>query len=422
MYRANVAVVIAAVFLTPPAALAWTEATKPAPPNILLLLADDLGYSDLGCYGGEIKTPNLDALAAHGLRLTQFYNCSRCCPSRASLLTGLYPHQAGIGAMTADEGLPGYRGSLQPQCVTIAQVLKTAGYRTAMAGKWHVGDHQPPTERGFDEFYGFARGYAVDSWEPRMMTRLPADRPQPRYEPGKYFATDALTDSALDFLKTFRRPRADARQSPWFLYVAYQTPHFPLQSRTDDMKGYSGVYAQGWDEIRRQRLARQKQIGLLSENEPLTPRSMIPDREVARRLGSLTQDGKNPPWDSLPADRRIDLAQRMAVYAGMVAGMDRNIGRILADLREHHEVENTLIILLSDNGACAEWEPFGFDLRPVAAPKPGTGINLGTPGAERPPPRRRRGSHGRPRKPFQLRFRLGERLQHALAPVQALRS
>ena len=381
MCQAHVAVVVAAVFLMPLAALAETETKKPAPPNILLILADDLGYSDLGCYGGEIKTPNLDALAAHGLRLTQFYNCSRCCPSRASLLTGLYPHQAGIGAMTADEGLPGYRGSLQPHCVTIAQVLKTAGYRTAMAGKWHVGDNQPPTVRGFDDFYGFVRGYAVDSWEPRMMTRLPADKPQPRYEPTRYFATDALTDSALDFLKNFRHPRSGSRPSPWFLYVAYQAPHFPLQSRPDDMQGYAEVYARGWDEIRRQRLARQKQIGLLPENERLTPRSMIPDREVARRLGSLTADGANPPWDSLPADRRADLAERMAVYAGMVAGMDRNIGRILADLREHHEIENTLIIFLSDNGACGEWEPFGFDLRPVAAPKPGSGINMGTPGA-----------------------------------------
>ena len=126
-----------------------------AKPNILLILADDVGFSDIGCYGGEIRTPNLDGLAAEGLRLTQFYNCARCCPSRASILTGLYPHQAGIGSMTADEGLPGYHGSLQPHCVTIAQVLKTAGYRTAMAGKWHVGDRQPPTQRGFDDFYGF---------------------------------------------------------------------------------------------------------------------------------------------------------------------------------------------------------------------------------------------------------------------------
>ncbi len=355
-------------------------AAKPDPPaarpNILLILADDLGFSDLGCYGGEIKTANLDALAAAGMRFTQFYNCSRCCPSRASLLTGLYPHQAGVGAMTADEGQPGYRGSLQPRCVTIAQVLKTAGYRTAMAGKWHVGDRQPPTVRGFDDFYGFVRGYAVDSWQPRMMTRLPEDRPRRSYPEGRFFATDAITDHALDFLADARKTKA-----PWFLYVAYQAPHFPLQSRPEDMQGYGDVYAQGWDRIRQQRLARQKSIGLTAADISLTPRSPIPKPDVARRLGSLTADGSNPPWDALPAGRRADLAQRMAVYAGMVTGMDRGIGRLVADLRGHGEMENTLIIFLSDNGACAEWEPFGFDLQPVAQPKPGTGINISTPSA-----------------------------------------
>ncbi len=147
-------------------------------PNILLILADDLGWSDLGCYGGEIRTPNLDALAAGGLRFTQFYNCARCCPSRAALLTGLYPHEAGVGLMTNDQNLPGYRGALQPNCVTIAQVLKSAGYRTAAVGKWHVGDNVLPTSRGFDDFYGFIRGYAIGSWEPRMMTRLPEGCPQ----------------------------------------------------------------------------------------------------------------------------------------------------------------------------------------------------------------------------------------------------
>ena len=345
-------------------------------PNILLILADDLGWSDLGCYGGEIRTPNLDALAAAGLRLTQFYNCARCCPSRASLLTGLYPQQAGIGSMTADEGLPGYRGSLQANCVTIAQVLKSAGYRTAAVGKWHVGDNVLPTSRGFDDFYGFIRGYAIGSWEPRMMIRLPEGRPQRTYKAGEYFATDAITDHALDFL-------AEARQSPqpWFFYVAYQAPHFPLQSKVEDMQGYAELYAQGWDKIREQRLVRQKELGLLPSDTTLTARSPIPLKKAAERHGSLTEDGDNPPWDSLPSDRRADLAQRMSVYAGMVSGMDRNIGRLIADLRAHGELEDTLLFFLSDNGACAEWEPFGFDLKPVANPHPGTGINIGTEGA-----------------------------------------
>jgi arylsulfatase A-like enzyme len=346
------------------------------PPNILLILADDLGYSDLGCYGGEIRTPNLDALATGGLRFTQFYNCTRCCPSRASILTGLYPHQAGVGAMTGDQGQPGYRGSLQPNCVTIAQVLKAAGYRTAMVGKWHVGNNVSPIARGFDNFYGWTRGYAVDSWEPRMLTRLPAGATQRSYPSGEFFATDSLTDHALDFLSAMRSSAA-----PWFLYVAYQAPHFPIQSREGDAQGYAEIYARGWDKIREERLARQKKLGLIPAETMLPPHSAIPLPSVAQRLGSMSADGNNPPWESLPAERRADLTQRMAVYAGMVTGMDRNVGRILADLRANHELENTLIFFLSDNGACAEWEPFGFDLAPVTNPQPGVGINLGTPTA-----------------------------------------
>ncbi len=360
-------------------------AASPTKPNILIILADDLGYSDLGCYGGEIRTPNLDALAADGLRFTQFYNCARCCPARASLLTGLYPHQAGIGLMTSDRGasfpgagdqgeaFPGYRGSLNDSCVTIAQVLKLAGYRTGAFGKWHVGDSVPPTARGFDDFYGFIRGYAVDSWEPRMMIRLPEGRPQRRYAPGEFFATDAITDHALDFLSS-------ARQSgePWMMYVAYQAAHFPVASRPEDMTGYADIYNRGWDKIREQRLARQKELGLLSSGTSLTPRSQIPKPAAAKRIGSLTEDGRNPAWDSLPAERRTDLAQRMSVYAGMVSGMDRNIGRLVADLRASGQLDHTLIFFLSDNGACAEWEPFGFEMAPTPNPQAGTGLNQGT--------------------------------------------
>jgi len=365
----------AAAAVLPADALHAAEAPAKRP-NIMLILADDVGWSDLGCYGGEIRTPAIDALAQAGLRFTQFYNCARSCPSRAALLTGLYPHQAGIGSMTADEGLPGYHGSLRPQCVTIGQVLQAAGYYTAAVGKWHVGDKILPTTRGFDDFYGFVRGYAIDSWEPRMMVRLPEGRPQRSYPPGEFFATDALTDQALDFLAAARH-----KPQPWFFYVAYQAAHFPLASRPQDMAGYADLYARGWDQVRDERLMRQKQLGLVAPETELTPRGRIPMKKVAARLGSLTADGNNPAWDTLPADRRADLAQRMAVYAGMVTGMDRNIGRLVADLREHGELDNTLIFFLSDNGACPEWEPFGFDLKPVANPHPGTGISRGTPDA-----------------------------------------
>lgn len=355
---------------------AWVARGFADRPNIVLILADDLGWSDLGCYGGEIRTPHLDALAAGGLRMTQFYNSARCCPSRASLLTGLHPHQAGVGYMTGDRGeaFPGYRGRLNDRCVTLAQVLKSAGYGTAMSGKWHAGDDVSPVARGFDDFYGFHRGYGVDSFDPRMMARLPEGRPQRTYGEGKFFATDAITDHALDFLKGLR-----GRKAPWFLYVAYQAPHFPVQTQPADAGGYAGMYAAGWDAIREGRLARQVAMGLMPGRIAVTPRSRIPHPEAAARIGSMTEDGRNPAWETLPDDRRADLARRMAAFAGMVTGMDRNIGRIVADLREHGELENTLILFLSDNGACAEWEPFGFDLdRPEPPPAPGVGINMGT--------------------------------------------
>ena len=375
---------LAALLLTPLAVLSADDAPKQKP-NIIVILADDLGWADLGCYGGEIRTPNLDALAAGGLRFTQFYTSTRCCPSRASLLTGLYPHQAGIGLMTSDraakypgagdkgEAFPGYRGALNANCVTIAQVLKPAGYRTAAAGKWHVGDSEPPTKRGFDDFYGFVGGYGVDSWEPRMMKRLPEGSPQRSYAHGEFFASDAITDHALDFLADMRKSGA-----PWLLYVAYQAPHFPVQSKREDMVGYAEIYARGWDNIREQRLAQQKKIGLLPKGTALTPRSKITHPVASKRIGSWTDDGNNPAWDTLSADRRTDLAQRMAVYAGMVTGMDRNIGRLLADLRTSGQLDNTFIIFLSDNGACAEWEPFGFEMQPTPNPVAGTGLNQGT--------------------------------------------
>jgi arylsulfatase A-like enzyme len=345
-------------------------------PNFLVILADDLGYSDLGCYGGEIRTPNLDALAKGGLRFTQTYNSSRCCPSRASLLTGLYPHQAGIGRFVGGGKLPGYQGRLADGCVTLAEVLEPAGYSTYACGKWHVND-PPPTERGFREFYGFVHGYAVDSWDPKMMIRLPEGREPNRTPRDIHFATDAITDHALEFLDTARKT-----DRPWLLYTGYQAPHFPVQAPPALSATYDKIYEKGWDVLRAERLERMKKMGLAPSGLPLSPRGPIDDTNVARKHGSMTDDGMNPAWESLPEDRRADLARRMAVYAAMVEGMDSNIGRIVDSLRSNGELENTLILFLSDNGACAEWEPFGFDLNPADYSKnaPGHGINNYTPG------------------------------------------
>jgi arylsulfatase len=316
-------------------------------PNILLIVADDLGYSDLGCYGSEIHTPNLDKLAADGLRFTQFYNCARCCPSRAGMLTGLYPHQAGVGHMTDDKGQLGYRGHLNDRCVTIPEMLRPAGYRTYIAGKWHVG-WPGPIQRGFDE--GFVMDGGMQSfWNPAGFRRAPADRPKREYAPGKFYSTDAITDYALDFL-------ADARQheKPFFLYLAFNAPHFPLHAPEEEIEKYKDVYRKGWDNTREERFARQQVLGLPSSRWQLTPRSPYED-------SFKHTSGVNPAWDSIPADRQADLARRMAIFAAMVDRMDQNIGRVVADLRKNNQLDSTLIIFLSDNGACAEWDPWGFD-------------------------------------------------------------
>lgn len=337
------------------AAFAQTApASEPKPrPNFFFILADDLGFSDLGCYGSEIATPNIDALAKNGLRFRQFYNGTRCCPSRASFMTGLYPHQAGVGDMTNQTAAPGYRGFPQPNTRTIAEVLKSAGYHTSMVGKWHLsaGPKTPrPTDRGFDEFYGMIGGFNSFFQEDPFYTRLPADRTKRTYAKDSFYSSDAFGDYSLDFLK-------EARQSkkPWFQYLAFNAPHFPLHAKPDDIAKYAETYNIGWDKIREQRHARQLELGLFDKSMPLSPRSPF---DAKARIGRA---GENPAWDSLDADRRADLARRMAIYAGMVTCMDRNIGRVIADLREHGDLDNTVIIFLSDNGACAEWDPFGFD-------------------------------------------------------------
>ena len=341
------------------AAAADPPAAKPGPPgksrpNVLLILADDLGYADLGCYGGEIATPSLDALAANGLRFRQFTNGTRCCPTRASLLTGLYPHQAGVGDMNNDTGQPGYRGFPQPNTLTIAEVLKAAGYHTSMVGKWHLsaGPKTPrPTDRGFDEFYGMVGGFNSCFQEDPYYTRLPAGRKKREYAKDAFYSSDVFGDYALDFLAEARRQR-----KPFFQYLAFNAPHFPLHAKPDDIKRYADTYTAGWDRLRERRLARQVELGLLPKGTPLSPRSPFTTRR------DFLRSGENPAWDSLDAGRRADLARRMAVYAAMVECLDRNVGRVIDDLKKNGELDNTLVLFLSDNGACAEWDPFGFDV------------------------------------------------------------
>ncbi len=317
-------------------------------PNILLIVADDLGYSDLGCYGGEIATPNLDGLAENGLRLTQFYTMARCCPSRAAILTGQYPHRVGLGHMTQDIGQPGYRGRLSEEAQTIAEALKPAGYRSFIAGKWHLGT-EDPTQHGFEEFYGTLVS-AKRFFDPDHLIRLPKGRKAISYPKGEFYATDAVTDHALDFL-TLARETPD---QPWFLYLAYHAPHFPLHAPQEEIAKYADRYQDGWDALRAERLVRMKELGIVP------PETELSTLSAYWNYGE-TETGINPSWEEFPKDRRLDLARRMAIYAAMVDRMDQQIGRVLEDLRQQGEFENTLIFFLSDNGACAEWDPRAFD-------------------------------------------------------------
>lgn len=315
-------------------------------PNVLLILADDVGWSDLGCYGSEIQTPNLDAMASDGLRFTQFYNSARCSPSRAGILTGLQPHQVGVPVLDSP---------LNDKCVTLPEVLGQAGYRSYMVGKWHLTDRVTPIMRGFDDFYGMLGGFNTYWQEEPFNIRLPAGRPKRTYEADKYYITDAFGDYALDFLKD-----GEVSGKPWFLYLAFNAPHFPIGAPEAAIAKYETMYrTKGWDAIRADRLARQKKLGLVPADLKLPPRDIVPANFINRQTGWA--DKAIPAWDSLPEDRRADLARRMAVYAAAMDIMDQNIGRVTAHLKKTGEMDNTIIVFLSDNGGCAEWDPYGFD-------------------------------------------------------------
>lgn len=305
-------------------------------PNIVLILNDDMGYSDLGCYGGEVQTPTLDRLAANGVRFTQFYNTARCSPSRASLLTGLHPHQTGIGVLTYNMGPEGYAGDLNRRCVTIAEALKPAGYRSYLSGKWHVANNlvKPtdswPMQRGFDEFYGTIIG-AGSFYDPNTLTRGNDNIEHEAKAPG-FFYTDAISDNAVDMIRRHGRDHAD---QPFFQYVAYTAPHWPLHAHDEDIAKYKGRFDKGWDRLREERLARLVESGILDKAWPLTER-----------------DPTQPAWDL--AKHKAWLLRCMEVYAAQIDRMDQGIARIVAELEAQGQLDNTLIIFLADNGACAE--------------------------------------------------------------------
>jgi arylsulfatase A-like enzyme len=334
--------VIVGLLLAPGSAIAQesvkngvsTLASESRKPNIVIILADDLGFSDIGCYGSEIATPNLDRLAMHGLRFTQFYNSARCCPTRAALLTGLYPHQAGVGHMLEHWHAPGYTSGLNEHCATIAELLRQGGYRTYHVGKWHVGglgkgdDRNHPMNRGFDHARGTGGGGNYFALKP-----LYADRES--IEPGPdFYATDAFADWAVKLIDDHGRKHAD---TPFFLHLCFTAPHFPLHARPADIAKHRGNYRDGWDVLREHRYARQKEIGVIPDRCLLSPRDPI-----AR------------PWAGLSQPERDEWDLRMAVYSAMIDCMDRGIGRVREAIRRVGAEQNTVVMFLSDNGASAE--------------------------------------------------------------------
>jgi arylsulfatase len=309
-------------------------------PNVIIIMVDDMGFSDIGCYGSEILTPHLDSLAAGGVRFAQFYNTGRCCPTRASLLTGLYSHQTGIGWMTSDQGVIGYRGRLNDQCVTIAEVLGRAGYFTAMTGKWHVGFNHgvTPWGRGFHRSLNTPAGglHFSNQTGPKGGTKLYLNgeevrRDDPMFDP-PWYGCDLWTEQGIRFID-----EALAEKKPFFFYLAHVAPHFPCMAPEKTIAKYRGKYMAGWDKLREDRYQRQIESGLIDPSWPLTPRPI----EI-------------PAWDSLSENDQQRYDDMMAIYAAMIDEVDKNIGKLVGALGERKQLENTLILFLSDNGGNAE--------------------------------------------------------------------
>lgn len=310
----------------------------PKKPNVLLILADDMGFSDIGCYGSEIETPHIDRLAAAGVRFSQFYNTARCSPSRASLLTGLHPHQTGIGILTKDDRPHGYPGSLNDQCVTVAEILSAAGYATSLVGKWHLASNIRsandawPTRRGFDHFYGTLAG-SCSYYQPATLTRGEQNIEAEATDQANYYYTDAISKEACTFIR-----EKSQRDQPFFMYAAYTAPHWPLQATEETIAKFRGRYDEGWDVLRERRMQRLRATGLL-----------------ANAVQACERDPEEAAWED--TEHKAWEARRMEVYAAQLHQMDKGIGTILDTLEETGQLENTLIFFMSDNGACAEVLP-----------------------------------------------------------------
>ena len=302
-------------------------------PNVIVILSDDMGYSDIGCFGSEISTPHLDKLAMNGLRFTQFYNTARCSPSRASLLTGLYPHQAGMGHLSTENfPEPGYTDDLSKQAVTMGEVFRLGGYATYMVGKWHIaknltpqGDRSNwPMQRGFQRFFGTLNGSGSFYDPGTLMSGNTFIAPS-----SDFYYTDAISDTAVKYI------REHSSRTPFFMYVAYTAAHWPIQAPEAAINKNKGMYDKGWDKIRTLRFEKLKKLGILPGNTVLTERGV-----------------SIPAWENEPLQKWQ--SRRMEVYAAMVNIMDEGIGRIITALEQKNELDNTVVFYMQDNGGCAE--------------------------------------------------------------------
>jgi arylsulfatase A-like enzyme len=316
-------------------------------PNIIIILSDDMGFSDLGCYGGEISTPNLDALANNGVRFTQFYNTARCCPTRASLLTGLHPHQAGMGYMQGKSWgtSVAYQDYLREDRKTIAEIMKLGGYTTLHVGKWHVGsmkDGAMPSARGFDR--AWATGGAIDFWNLKQVYEDGEMRDLKEEE--KKFGIDVKGDKAIEYIDW-----ANQKEAPFFMYLAFNAAHWPMMAKPEDIAKYRGKYMKGWDQLRLERIKRLEELGMVVGTDP----DKIVD-DFVPRWDDIPEGDMYPGYHELRSGKhdQDDWDSKMAVYAAMIDCMDQNIGRIIEKLKETGQFENTLIMFLQDNGACAE--------------------------------------------------------------------
>jgi arylsulfatase A-like enzyme len=321
-------------------------------PNVVVVLADDLGFADLGCYGSEIATPHLDALAARGLRYTSFHVTPMCSPTRAALLTGINPHAVGVGHVAhSDPGFPGYAMELSENVTTAAEIFRDAGWATLMVGKWHLAKdsdcsdagprHSWPCQRGFERFYGFLDGF-TNLHQPHRLLQDNSPVAVDEYPPD-FYLTDSLTDRAIEMVQAVK---ASDPSKPFFLYFAHGAVHAPLHAKADDIERYEDRYTDGWDALREERFARQKALGVVPEGTVLPPRNSEHGNDVK-------------PWDSLPPEQQELFARYMAVYAGMVDSIDQQFGRLMAALDAFGELDNTIVLFTSDNGASREGEAEG---------------------------------------------------------------